>query len=111
MRILLPGGCVYHWYMGPSRRRVPSPIPSLMLWSYGITGTELRVAPERHGVSTLLESSRHYQQYIQENLLEQVPIDPAETNPSTSCLFVSFVLPLTILYTSWMLALLLLMKS
>ena len=79
MRVLLPRyDChmwylnerMRHWYMGPSRRRVHSPIPSLMLWSYGTTGTELRVAPERHDASTLLERSRHYQQYIKENFLE-----------------------------------------
>ena len=62
-------------------------IPSLMLWSYGTTGTELRVALERHDASTLLECSRHYQQYIQENLVEQVPTDPTEVSISTSCLF------------------------
>ena len=59
-------------------------IPSLMLWSCGITGPELRIALD---ASTLLEHSRHYQQYIQENLLEQVLTDPAEVNLSTSCLF------------------------
>ena len=48
-------------------------IPSLMLWSYGITGTELRITLERHDALTLLERSRYYQQYIQENLPEQVP--------------------------------------
>lgn len=94
MRILLPGyGClmwylgerVYYWHLGPTRRRVPSPIPSSMLWSCSMTGPELRVALEGYGVSTLLERSRHYQQYIQENLLEQVPTDPAEVNPSTFC--------------------------
>ena len=62
-------------------------IPSSMLWSYGTTCTELRVAPERHNALTFLERSRHYQQYIQENLVEQVPMDPAEVNLSTSCLF------------------------
>ena len=62
-------------------------IPSLMLWSCGTTGTKLRVAPKRHDASTLLERSRHYQQYIQENLVKQVPIDPAEVNLSTSYLF------------------------
>ena len=62
-------------------------IPSLMLWSYGTTGTELRIALERHDASTLLECSRHYQQYIQENLVEQVPTDPTEVSISTSCLF------------------------
>ena len=59
-------------------------IPSLMLWSCSTTGTELRIALD---TSTLLERSRHYQQYIQENLLEQVLTDPAEVNLSTSCLF------------------------
>ena len=59
-------------------------IPSSMLQRCGTTGTELRVAPERHDASALLERSRHYQQYIQENLLEQVPIDPAKVNLSIS---------------------------
>ena len=58
-----------------------------MLQSCGTTSTELRVAPERHDVSTLLERSCHYQQYIQENLIEQVPTDPAKVNLSTSYLF------------------------
>ena len=59
-------------------------IPSSMLWSYGTTCIKLRVAPERHDTSTLLERSCHYQQYIQENLIEQVPTDLAEVNLSTS---------------------------
>ena len=62
-------------------------IPSSMLQRYGTTDTELRVAPERHDASTLLERSRHYQQYIRENFVEQVPTDPAEVNLSISCLF------------------------
>ena len=62
-------------------------IPSSMLWRCDTTGTKLRVAPERHDASTLLEHSRHYQQYIQENLVEKVPTDPAKVNLSTSCLF------------------------
>ena len=79
MSVLLPGDdclmwyldeCVYHWHLGPSRRHVPSPIPSSMLWSYGIIGHELRVALEGYDASTLLKRSCHYQQYIQENLLE-----------------------------------------
>ena len=79
VRVLLPGyDChiwylserVYHWHMGPSKRRVPSPIPSSMLWSCNITGPELRVALEGYDASTLLKHSRHYQQYFQENLLE-----------------------------------------
>ena len=49
--------------------------------------TELRVAPERHDASTLLEHSHHYHQYIQEHLLGQVPTNPAKVNLSTSCLF------------------------
>ena len=61
--------------------------PSLMLWRCGTIGTELRVAPERHDASILLERSHYYQQYIQENLAEQVPIDPAEVNLSISYLF------------------------
>ena len=59
-------------------------IPSLMLWSCGITGPELRVAPKRHDALTFLDHSCHYQQYIQENLIEQVSIDPAEVNLSIS---------------------------
>ena len=55
-----------------------------MLWSCGTTGTELRVAPERHDALNLLERSCHYQQYIQENLLEQIPTDPTKVNLSTS---------------------------
>ena len=62
-------------------------IPFLMLQSYGTTCTELRVALEGYDVLTLLEHSCHYQQYIQENLLEQVPTYPAEVNLSTSCPF------------------------
>ena len=93
MRVLLPGygchiwylgECVYHWHIGPSRRHVPSLIPSSMLWSRGMTGPELGAALEGYDVSTLLKRSCHYQQYIQENLLEQVPTDPAEVNLSTS---------------------------
>ena len=70
MRILLPGyGCqmwylserVYHWYTGPSRRRIPFPIPSSMLWSYSLSGSELLVALEGYDASTLLERSHHYQ--------------------------------------------------
>ena len=73
MRILLPGyGCqmwylgehVYHWYRGPSKRRIPFCIPSSMLWSCSLSGPELRVAFEEYDTSTLLERSRHYQQYI-----------------------------------------------
>ena len=59
-------------------------ILSSMLQSCSTTVTKLRVAPERHDALTLLEHSRHYQQYIQENLIEQVPTDPAEVNLSTS---------------------------
>ena len=77
--ILLPRyGCqiwylgerVYHWYLGHFRRRVPFPIPSSMLWSYSLTSPELRVALEGYNALTLLERSRHYQQYIRENILE-----------------------------------------
>ena len=93
MRILLPGyGCqmwylgerVYHWHLGPSRRRIPFPIPSSMLWSCSLTGPELRVALEGYDASALLERSRHYQQYIQENILEQVPTGAVEVCVSTS---------------------------
>ena len=63
MRILLPGyDCqmwyldehVYHWHLGPSRRRIPFHIPSSMLWSCSLTGLELRVALEGYNASTLL---------------------------------------------------------
>ena len=50
-------------------------------------GPELRVALKGYDTSTLLERSRHHQQYIQENILEQVPIDSAKVNLSTSCPF------------------------
>ena len=62
-------------------------IPSSMLWSYGTTCTELRVALERHDTLTFLERSCHYQYYIQENFVEYILIDPAEVNLSTSYLF------------------------
>ena len=75
------GERVYHWHLGPSRRRVPFPIPSSMLWSYSLSGPELRVALEGYDALTLLERSRHYQQYIQENILEQVSTDTAEVYP------------------------------
>ena len=81
------GERVYHWHLGPSRRRVPFPIPSSMLWSCSLTGPELRVALEGYDALTLLERSRHYQQYIRENILEQVPTSADEVYPSTSCSF------------------------
>ena len=93
IRILLPGyNCqmwylgerVYHWHLGPSRRRIPFPIPFSMLWSYSLTGPELRVALEGYDASTLLEHSCHYQQYIQENILEYVLTGVAEVCASTS---------------------------
>ena len=106
-RILLPGyGCqmwylgerVYHWHLGPSRRRVPFPIPSSMLWSCSLTGPELRVALEGYDASTLVEPSHHYQQYIQENVLEQVPTGAAEVC-FFDILFFSFLyLVLTIVF-------------
>ena len=86
-RILLPSyGCqmwylgehVYHWYSGPSRRRIPFLIPSSMLWSCSLTGPALQAALEGYEATTLLERFRHYQQYIRENLLEQVPTADAE---------------------------------
>ena len=89
-RILLPGyhfqiwnlgERVYHWHLGPSRRRVPFPIPSSMLWSCSLSGPELRVALEGYNALTLIERSRHYQQYIRENILKQVPIGIAEVYP------------------------------
>ena len=93
MRILLPRyGCqiwylgerVYHWHLGPSRRHIPFSIPSSMLWSCSLTGPELRVTLEGYDTSTLLERSCHYQQYIQENILEQVPTGAAEVYTPTS---------------------------
>ena len=72
LRILLPrygcqmwylGECVYHWHLGPSRRRISFPIPSSMLWSYSLSGPELRVALEGYDALTFLKHSRHYQQY------------------------------------------------
>ena len=36
-------------------------------------------------ISTLLERSHHYQQYIQENILEQVPTGTAEVCALISC--------------------------
>ena len=93
MRILLPGyGCqmwylgerVYHWHLGPSRRRIPFPIPSSMLWSFSLSVPELQVALEGYDASTLLERSHHYHQYIQENILEQVPTGAAEVCFPTS---------------------------
>ena len=99
IRILLPGyGCqmwylgerVYHWHLGPSRRRIPFPIPSSMLWSCSLSGPELRVALEGYDASTLLERSYHYQQYIQENILEQVPTGTAEVCSLTSCSLLLF---------------------
>ena len=55
-----------------------------MLWSCSLTGPELRVALEGYDALTLLECSRHYQQYIQENILEQVPTGVAEVYTPTS---------------------------
>ena len=98
-RILLPGyGCqmwylgerVYQWHLGPSRRRVPFPIPSSMLWSCSLSSPELRVALEGYDALTLLKRSRHYQQYIRENILEQVPTGTTEVYPSTSYSFSLF---------------------
>ena len=60
-----------------------------------MTGPKLGATLDGYDVLTLLERSRHYQQYIQENLLDQVPIDPAEVNLSTSyllcCHLLSFI--------------------
>ena len=55
-----------------------------MLWSCSLTGLELRVALEGYDASTLLEHSCHYQQYIQENILEQVPTGAVEVYTLTS---------------------------
>ena len=69
MRILLHRyGCkmwylgerIYQRHIGHSRRHIPSPIPSSMLWSYDLIGPELRVALEGYDASTLLERSRDY---------------------------------------------------
>ena len=69
IRILLPGygcqmwyqrKCVYHWHLRPSKRHIPFPIPSSMLWSCSLTGPELEVTLEGYDASTLLERSRHY---------------------------------------------------
>ena len=92
-RILLPGyGCqiwylgerVYHWHLGPSRRHIPFSIPSSMLWSCRLTGPKLRVTLEGYDASTLLEGSCHYQQYIKENILEQVLTGAAKVCTLTS---------------------------
>ena len=103
MRILLPGygcqmwylgECIYHWHLGPSRRRIPFFIPSSMLWSCSLTGLELWVALEGYDALTLLTSSCHYLQYIQENILEQVPTGAAEVCASKSySLFFFFGIP------------------
>ena len=99
MRILLSGygfqiwylgKRVYHWHLGPSRRRIPFPISSSMLQSCSLTGPELRVALEGYDASTLLECSCHYQQYIQEKILEQVPTSATEVCSSTSYSFTLF---------------------
>ena len=56
-------------------------------------GSELRVALEGYDASTLLECSLHYQQYIQENILEQVPTGAAKvyTPTSYSLFFLSLI--------------------
>ena len=93
MRILLPrydyqmwylGEHVYHWHLGPSRRFFPFPIPSSMLWSCSLTSLELQIALEGYDASTLLEGSCHYQQYIKENILEQVLTGAAKVCTLTS---------------------------
>ena len=98
-RILLPGygyqmwylgEHMYHWHLGPSRRRVTFPIPSSMLWSGNLSGPELRVALEGYDALTLLERSHHYQQYIQENILEQVPTGAVDVCFSASFSFTLF---------------------
>ena len=119
-RILLPGyGCqmwylgerVYHWYSGPSMRRIPFPIPSSMLWSCSLTGPALRAALEGYEATTLLDRSRNYQQYIRENLLEQVPTNAVEVSFQHLILLSSlYVITDYSFHHSRMLALLLLMK-
>ena len=47
-----------------------------------MTSPELLVALERYDASTLLEHSRHYQRYIQENILEKVSTSIAEVYSS-----------------------------
>ena len=84
------GERVYHWHLGPSRRRISFPIPSSMLWSCSLSGLELRVALEGYDALTLLEHSRHYQQYIRENILEQVPTGAAEVCFFFDILFLFF---------------------
>ena len=67
MWILLPGYDYQMWYLGERvyhQQSIPFPIPSSMLWSYGLSGPELRVALEGYDASNLLERSRHYRQYI-----------------------------------------------
>ena len=49
-----------------------------------MTSPEVRVALEGYDTSTLLERSCHYQQYIQGNILEQVPTGTAEVYTPTS---------------------------
>ena len=66
-------------------------ILSSMLWSYGTTCTEPRVALERHDALTLLDRSCHYQQYIQEDLLEQVLTDLATVASQHLVLFLCVV--------------------
>ena len=76
--LLLRYGCkmwylgerIYRWHTRPSRRHIPSSIPSSMLWSSNLTGPELRIALEGYDALTLLQRSRNYHQCIQENLLE-----------------------------------------
>ena len=75
-----------------------------------MTGPELRVALEGYDASTLLERSHHYQQYIQENILEQVPTGAVKVC-FFDILFISFLhLVLIIIFSSRRLALLLLVR-
>ena len=56
-----------------------------------MTGPALRAALEGYEATTLLERSRNYQQYIRENLLEQVPTADAEV-------FFNIILPFMLLH-------------
>ena len=49
-----------------------------------MSGPELRVTLEGYDALTLLERLRYYQQYIQENILEQVPTGVVEVYSSVS---------------------------
>ena len=81
-----------------------------MLWSCSLTGPELRVTLEGYDALIFLERSRHYQQYIRENILEQVPTGAAELYASISYSYSFLYLVLIVNFSSRMLALLLLVR-